>query len=58
MPSVYDIPAYINKRIAIVIATDINNIAEIFGSPCFDFIISFGLKSGVSSMILSSKSPF
>jgi hypothetical protein len=40
MPSVYDIPAYINKIIAIVIATDIGNIEEIFGSPCFDFVIS------------------
>jgi hypothetical protein len=40
MPSVYDIPAYINKIIAIVIATDISNIEEVFGSPCFDFVIS------------------
>jgi biotin transporter BioY len=54
---VYEIPAYINKLIAIIIATDISNIAEVFGSPYFDFVISFVLKSGVSSMILNSKSP-
>jgi len=58
MPSMYDIPAYINKIIAIIIAADISNMDEVFGSPCFDFVISFVLKRGVPSMILNSKSPF
>jgi hypothetical protein len=31
---------------------------EVFGSPCFDFVVSFVLKSRVSSMTLNSKSPF
>jgi hypothetical protein len=58
MPSVYDIPAYVNKIIAIIIVTDITNMDEVLGSPRFDFVISFVLKRGVSSMILNSKSPF
>ncbi len=40
-----------------VIAIDISKMDEDFGSPCFDFVISIAL-SGVSSMILNSKSPF
>jgi hypothetical protein len=58
MRSVYDIPAYVNKIIAIIIATDISNMDEVFGSPRFDVVISFVLKRGVPSMILNSKSPF
>jgi len=57
MPSVNDSPAYIIKIIAIVVATDISNMDEVFGSPCFDFVVSFGLKNRVSSMTLNSKSP-
>jgi hypothetical protein len=55
---VYDIPAYVNKIITIIIAADISNMDEVFGSPRFDVLISFVLKRGVLSMILNSKSPF
>jgi hypothetical protein len=48
MPSVYDIPAYINKIIAIIIAMDISNMDEVLGSQCFDFVISFVLKRVVT----------
>jgi hypothetical protein len=58
MPSVYDIPAYVNKIITIIITADNSNMDEVFGSPRFDFVISFVLKRGVLSMILNSKSPF
>ena len=58
MPSVNDSPAYIINIIAIVIAADISNMDEVFGSPCFDFVVSFVFKSRVSSMTLYSKSPF
>jgi len=55
---VNDSPAYIINIIAIVIAADISNMDEVFGSSCFDFVISFVLKSRVSRMTLNSKSPF
>jgi len=58
VPSVYDIPADINNIIAMVIAADISNMDEVFGSPCSDLVVSFVLKSRVSSMTLNSKSPF
>ena len=37
-------PAYITKIIAIVIANEINNMDEVFGSVSFDLVISSGLK--------------
>src|SRR5438093_5367217 len=55
--SVYINPEYINKIIPINIETDISNIEEVFGSTGFGFVISFVLKSRVSSMTLISKSP-
>jgi hypothetical protein len=58
MPSVNDSPAYIIKIIAIVIATDISNMDEVFGSQFFVFVISCGLKSGVSSIIFILTPPF
>jgi hypothetical protein len=36
---VYDRPEYINKTIAMIIAADIINMDDVFGSPCFDFAI-------------------
>jgi hypothetical protein len=51
-------PAYINKIIAIVIANVINNMDEVFGSLCFDFVISFGLKIALSSILLILTLPF
>jgi hypothetical protein len=51
-------PAYINKIIAIVIANEINNMDEVFGSLCFDLVISCGLKIGLSSILLLLTPPF
>jgi len=51
-------PAYINKIIAIVIANEINNMDEIFASLCFDFVISCGLKIGLSRILLHIDSFF
>ena len=52
MPSVYYIPAYINKIIAMVIAADISKIDEVLGPITFDFVIWCDFESRESSMIL------
>jgi len=47
-----------NKAIAMDIATDISNIIEVFGSPCFGSVTFFINNIGVYNVILILNSPF